>query len=498
MKRVLLTICSICLVLACLFGLFAVVGGMKDILNIQDYKTKQGEEGRAGIETAIDGIGQLKENEATYVDGAKQYTEGSATLADAEVQLANGYSQYAAGKQQLAEGQAQIDANTQAYNEGKELLSKIEPLMPLLNTYVAFRNGTLAFLPGFSDAQAWFAEKVRPMGADLGLELPEDVTDLPGYIQTMVAEGQAKLKQYEDGLAALESGKEQLASASAQLAAGETQIADGKKQLSDANDLLTTFEEGEAAVIDGMELLLENMVAVEKRDGTHQADSLAQMIGDDFDLYVKEADGTVKLVRGVQLVNFDNCLELVNTASEYLNIQEGQVAAELYGRIGLYAALAIGCLFGLIGGLIGFVGAITGGKKTGFVCGLITLILSAGANIAGMFLGYTNYAYPIEVISDTGLKTYEYSGDTQFAALVIVAIAALLFVIVAAIERSAAKKAESKAAVDATRAAAAAAAEAASKADYAGGEKLAQLAAENAELKEMISKLAAEVATSKE
>jgi len=210
MKRVLLTICSICLVLACLFGLFAVVGGMKDILNIQDYKTKQGEEGRAGIETAIDGIGQLKENEATYVDGAKQYTEGSATLADAEVQLANGYSQYAAGKQQLAEGQAQIDANTQAYNEGKELLSKIEPLMPLLNTYVAFRNGTLAFLPGFSDAQAWFAEKVRPMGADLGLELPEDVTDLPGYIQTMVAEGQAKLKQYEDGLAALESAKKEL------------------------------------------------------------------------------------------------------------------------------------------------------------------------------------------------------------------------------------------------------------------------------------------------
>ena len=498
MKRVLLTICSICLVLACLFGLFAVVGGMKDILNIQDYKTKQGEEGREGIETAIAGIGQLKENESTYLDGAKQYTEGQQTLADAEVTLANGYSQFYAGQQQVAAGQAEIDANTQAYNEGKELLAKIEPLMPLVNTYVSFRNGTLAFLPGFSDAQAWFASKVAPLGAELGLELPADVTDLPGYIQTMVAEGQAKLKQYEDGLVALANGKAQLSSASVQLADGENQIAAGKQQLIDADAQLKVFEDGEAQVIAGMELLLEEMVAVEKRDGTHQDDSLAQMLGDDFDLYVKEADGTVKVVRGVQYVNFDNCLELVNAASDYLDNQEAQIASELYGRIGLYVALAIGCIFGIVGGLVGFVGALTGGKKTGFVCGLITLILAAGANIAGMFMGYTNYAYLVEKISDTGLKTYEYSGDTQFAALIIVALAALLFVIVAAIERSAAKKAEAKASVDATKAAAAAAAEAASKMDYAGSEKIAQLAAENAELKEMISKLAAEIATVKE
>ena len=38
MKRVLLMVCSICLVLACLFGLFACVAGMKDALNIQEYK----------------------------------------------------------------------------------------------------------------------------------------------------------------------------------------------------------------------------------------------------------------------------------------------------------------------------------------------------------------------------------------------------------------------------------------------------------------------------
>ena len=56
-----------------------------------------------------------------------------------------------------------IDANTDAYNEGKALLAKIEPLMPLLNTYVKFRDGSIAKLPGFDSAQAWFVGKVAPI-----------------------------------------------------------------------------------------------------------------------------------------------------------------------------------------------------------------------------------------------------------------------------------------------------------------------------------------------
>lgn len=498
MKRVLLTICSICLVLACLFGLFAVIGGMKDVLNIQDYKTKQGEEGREGIKAAREGLALLKENEPTYLEGVQTFIEGQKTLAEGEATLADGYAQYYAGKQTLAAGQAEIDANTQAYNEGKEKLAKIEPLMPLVNTYVQFRNGTLAYLPGFSDAQAWFASQVAPLGAQLGLDLPADVTDLPGYIQQMVADGKAQLQQYEDGLVQIADGKQQLAAAEYQLADGEAQLADGRKQLAEGDAQLKVFEDGEAQIVDGMEQLLEAMTAVEKRDGTHQADSLAQMLGDGFELYVKNEDGTVKIVRGVQYVNLDNCLKLCDAGEEYLNTQEGQIAGELYGRIGLYAALAIACILGIIGGLIGFVGAITGGKKTGFVNGLICLILAGGANIAGMFMGYNNYAYPIEIIGETGLKTYEYSGDTQFFALIVVAIAALLFVIVAAVARSAAKKAEAKEAAESTKAAAAAAVAAATVGSSVDAEQFAQLKAENAELREMISKLAAEVATSKE
>ena len=230
MKRVLLMVFSIILILACIFGLFACVAGVRDVLNINDYKKADAAFARENLETARAGIAQLKENEETYLtgvgtytDGLSQYTKGlsdyaagKATLAAGEKTLAEGYAAYEAGKKKLAEGQAIIDANTQAYNEGKEKLAKIEPLLPYLNQYVQFRDGTIAKLPGFDSAQAWFVSVVRPIASKMGLNIPADVTDFPAYINQMVADGKAQLKAYEDGLAELEAGKKQLAEAEKQ------------------------------------------------------------------------------------------------------------------------------------------------------------------------------------------------------------------------------------------------------------------------------------------
>ena len=210
MKRVLLMVFSIILILACIFGLFACVAGVRDVLNINDYKHADAAYARENLETARAGIAQLKENEETYLtgvgtytDGLSQYTKGlsdyaagKATLAAGEKTLAEGYAAYEAGKKKLAEGQAIIDANTQAYNEGKEKLAKIEPLLPYLNQYVQFRDGTIAKLPGFDSAQVWFVSVVRPIASKMGLNIPSDVTDFPAYVNQMVADGKAQLKAY--------------------------------------------------------------------------------------------------------------------------------------------------------------------------------------------------------------------------------------------------------------------------------------------------------------
>ena len=244
MKKVLLTIISICLIAASVFGLFAGVNGVKDSLNIKEYKEHDAEEGLEQInDHLLPGIAQLKENEDTYTAGVGTYEaglityqEGQAALAAGGAQLAEnkpklvagqaaydeGVAQLEAGKKAYAEGKATIEANTAAYNEGKAMLEKIDPLMPYVDQYVAWRDSGIANFPGFENAQIWFVSIVRPLAAQMGLTIPSDVTDFPAYIQTMVAEGHAQMAAYEAGVA-------QLAEAEKTIAEGEAKLAEAKK-----------------------------------------------------------------------------------------------------------------------------------------------------------------------------------------------------------------------------------------------------------------------------
>lgn len=443
MKRVLLMICSLLLVCACVFGLFACVAGVKDILAIKEYKLADSAMAEDGIATARDGIAQLKENEATYVDGCVQYVDG---------------------KQQIAD-------NTQAYNEGKETLGKIEPLMPLIDTYQDLRNGTIAKIPGFDTAQAWFAAMVKPLGAQLGLELPDDVTDLPAYIDDMVADGKAQLAMYEDGVA--------------QLAAAEPQLA--------------MFADGEAQLADGMNQLQDSMVAGVTRSGKQVTPSLGEMLGCEegtyYEIYQRDENGnTKKSAVGVELLDLDACSKICDTAEEYLAVSGADTEGELYGRLAAFGCAAVAAIFGLIAGIFGIVAAITGGVKTGKVTGIICAILAIAANVVGIVIGYHDYAYQLRNLVDQATATpeeianieYTYCGDLQYKALIILAIAAVLFVIFASIAKKAAKAKKVQPVAEAK-------VEAAADAD-----RVSKLEAENAELKAMVSSLAEDAATVKE
>ena len=390
MKRVLLMVFSIILILACIFGLFACVAGVRDVLNINDYKKADAAFARENLETARAGIAQLKENEETYLtgvgtytDGLSQYTKGlsdyaagKATLAAGEKTLAEGYAAYEAGKKKLAEGQAIIDANTQAYNEGKEKLAKIEPLLPYLNQYVQFRDGTIAKLPGFDSAQVWFVSVVRPIASKMGLNIPADVTDFPAYINQMVADGKAQLKAYEDGLAELEAGKKQLAEAEKQLAEGEAKLAAGRQdlaaganklatakgQLEDGKAQLSVFEQGEITLAEGARSLFEGMqpcfsfyggeqtvkslpeyLAIEfgleipdnlivKEDGrAHVNEEAYEAFGEYVisNMYKVDENGAVVEKNGYPMLDLKKCEILCDKAEQYLQDQEADIKSEV-------------------------------------------------------------------------------------------------------------------------------------------------------------------------
>ena len=514
MKRVLLMVFSIILILACIFGLFACVAGVRDVLNINDYKHADAAFARENLETARAGIAQLKENEETYLTGVGTYTDGlsqyskglsdyaagKATLAAGEKTLAEGYAAYEAGKKKLAEGQATIDANTQAYNEGKEKLAKIEPLLPYLNLYVQFRDGTIAKLPGFDSAQVWFVSVVRPIASKMGLNIPADVTDFPAYINQMVADGKAQLKAYEDGLAELEAGKKQLAEAEKQLAEGEAKLAAGRQdlaaganklatakgQLEDGKAQLSVFEQGEITLAEGARSLFEGMqpcfsfyggeqtvkslpeyLAIEfgleipdnlivKEDGrAHVNEEAYEAFGEYVlsNMYKVDENGAVVEKNGYPMLDLKKCEILCDKAEQYLQDQEADIKSEVYVRIGMYVALAVAAVLGIIAGIFGIVAAVNGSKRTGKTLSLIAAIIAVAVLVTGLVTKFHDYVYTIRVdsagnyVGETAAKldfvpVQEYTGSLQLTAICVLAGAAILGVIFAFIASKAAKDKE--------------------------------------------------------
>ena len=282
-----------------------------------------------------------------------------------------------------------IDENTDAYNEGKALLSKIEPLMPLLNTYVKFRDGSIAKLPGFDSAQAWFAGKVAPLAERMGLTIPADVTDFPVYVQNMVAEGQAMLKQYEDGLAELEAGM---------------------------------------ALVDEYTMVCYKNEPIYRHNGEMAVPGPEQRLGADFDWKKYDENGNLVTLRnGEPYLDLDQCLEVCKSFRESVDHHVADVTNELYMRLGLYVALAVTAILGIIGGILGLVG-----KRGAFVLGIITAVLTVGCNIFGLLTRYHGYTYP--------LKDGSYSGTLQLIAIITFALVSVVFLIVTAAAKNEAEK----------------------------------------------------------
>ena len=547
MKRVLLMVCSICLVLACVFGLFACVACVQDIQNVKEYKTSDTNTAMEGIEFAREnGIKPLKENQQAYLDGADTFSDGLAAYNEGAAKLAAGEKAYAEGLKAYEEGKKKIAENTQAYNEGKAMLEKIEPLMPYLDQYIQFRDGSLAKLPGFDSAQLWFVGVVRPLAKNLGLEIPEDVTDFPAYMQQMVAEGKAKLKEYEDGLKQLEEAEKMLADAEKQLDKGRKDLAAGGAQLAEGDAQLNVFEQGEVTLAEGIYTLFHGMVpCYHWYSGEETIMSLPEYMakelnvaipdnliikntatGENAPAYVLNEEAYAKLCddvvaqmylvdengekvvapgrEGFTLLDLDKCSVLFDKAEQYIVDQEADITKEATGRIVVCGLAAVACILGIVAGIIGLVGGISGNGKTGFGCGLVSAILAVAANVVGLITGYTNYIYPTRVnaagdfvIEFADMDHYVYSGSLQLKAVIILAVVAVVFVIVAAIARKASKDSVSAVSAETTQAAAAGAA-AAAVAEESSSEQISKLEAENAALKEMVANLAAEAATVKE
>ena len=492
MKKVLLAILSLCLIAASLFGLFTGVNGMKDVLNVKDYKTEDQETGLAAInDELLPGIQQLRDNYDTYMDGVVQFEDGKKQLADGEAQLAAGAQQLADGEAKLAAGKAELAANTDAYNKGKELQGTLNTVNGLIGQWKATKeaivNGTSDLLhnnpldpldlggntydAAIRSAEQTFLATVRNvLSTDLitntlgmSIDIPADADNFPNWFQGFVAHANSELARYEDGQRQIAAGEAQLAQGYADYAAGQQQLADGKKQLAEGEAQLAQFENGQVTLAVGLCRLLSQPAYVKNVGQVYPAAEVPNPIIDNIIAHIEESDQ--EAVRAAAYPGFwdtedttqwafpvnegegeEVCPSVLSILLDYINVyQGGAVMKEVIGKLITYALMLIGSVAGLLGGLFGLLalfGKCTGAAK---VFGWISALSAIGGVIASFVTGgFKGYAFGVSdgAINPWGHIIGDIHGKDQLKAVIILAIVALLFAIVASMVRKAFKKAK--------------------------------------------------------
>ena len=192
------------------------------------------------------------------------------------------------------------------------------------------------------------------------------------------------------------------------------------------------------------------------------ADILKERYGDNFSIWELDDNGEVRVVNGCQYLNLENCRAVAQAGKDYIEVyQTGAVTKEVMGRIGVVATMLLASVLGLIAGLFGILSVIRISKGkivTASVCGIISAVLAVAGNIIGMLTGYTGYTFACRYGKAPDPVTYEFTGHTQFVAIVILAVVAILFAIIACVVSGAYKRSQ-KAVADQAAAAAAPVAE---------------------------------------
>ena len=469
MKRIALTVISVCLVLASVFGFIAAGSGMDDITDILRQSNLRNDDIRDSIALISDRYAEIKEKggddtaksyaTAVVTDkygsskisaGQKQYDEGKAQLdkgqkeydaakakldkgkadyaaaekliAEKEKEIADGEKQIADGEKQIADGEKQLAAAKQQRDEGQAQLDKVTPIYNKVKpSYDKLHGTTVGNL-----TEDGLNSILRSMGYN------KTVTQLFEEYDAAKAQLADANKQIAAAEAQLEEGKQQIADGKEQLAAGKQQLADAKQQLDDGDAQLAA---GKAKLDDGKAQLAnaEAQLAAGKRKMANNSVTMANDLES-----LEEMDGAQDIVdEGIKILlanegiaekvtDRENYDEVLAAASEFVEQEADNVQAELTTRQQLYSLLTIICVICVVAGVVGGVAAFLP-KYTTLIAALVlnsaSALGSAALNIFGYVKGYRYFVYSL---SEGGGD-----GSLQFGAMIAILIVSLLAAVIA-------------------------------------------------------------------
>ena len=475
MKRIALTVISVCLVLASVFGFIAAGSGMDDITDILRQSNLRNDDIRDSIALISDRYAEIKEKggddtaksyaTAVVTDkygsskisaGQKQYDEGKAQLdkgqkkydaakakldkgkadyaaaekliAEKEKEIADGEKQIADGEKQIADGEKQLAAAKQQRDEGQAKLDKVTPIYNKVKPDYDKLHGTTVG----NITEAGLNKLLKSLGYD------KTITDLfeeYDAAKAQLADADRQIAdaelQLEEGKAQLAAGKQQLAAGKQQLAAGKRQLAAAKKQLDDGDAQLAA---GKAKLDDGKARLADaaDQLAAGKRrmadNSAAMADELENLEELEGDQEIVDAGIKILLANegiAAKVTDRENYDEVLAAASEYVEEDAENVRSELAVRQQLYSLLRILCYVCVVAGVVGGVAAFLPKYPTliaALVLNSASALGSAALNIFGYVKGYRYFVYSL---SEGGGD-----GSMQFAAMIAILVAAILSALV--------------------------------------------------------------------
>ena len=457
MKRTLLTVISVCLVLAAIFGIYAGAVGLDDISAIVRYTNNQRQVVAQIADETEKGVTELEAEEEQRKQDLLEAAEGSVVEQIGGSKLANGERQYEAGKDKLNAGQKEYDEGKAQYDAAKALYD--EKLAEYNNACERLEEGKaqLADAKAQRDAGQEKLDEATPAYNELKIYV--DLANGKVYEHTrFLADPIARRYGYdsvEAVLEAYEAGRQQLADANVQIADAEKQIADGEKQLADAKVQLdegkkqldaakAQLDEGKKQLDEGKSRL--NSAKAELDAGRRTVSESVENLQSALDDLKAYDDAESKVKAGVaELMKIPGIAEQVEDESDYRSVVEAArsfiesnkdgVNAEMTVRQRLYVMLIAACAVCAAAGVAGIIASLTPTGVRLATCAIASVAaaaLSVGFMIYGLVNGSRSFAY----FYMDKLGNVAGDGRLQSTALLIAAVAALCTAALALLCRS--------------------------------------------------------------
>lgn len=436
MKRTLLTLISILLAAASVFGIVASGSGLDDVSDILRYKRNQKADLIDFVDMLDERVAELRETEGDRVEDEKQYATSVVTDNVGSQKYNQGKAEYDAGADKIAKGQAQYDAAEKTYNEKKAEYDAAEKRLADAETQLADakaqRDAAQARLDAATDDYNRAKKVLDRIDNSPALTEVEKILGLFGF--TTIEEVRAAVKEYEDGQAQLAEANAQIAEAEQQIADGKTQLAAAKKQLDAGKVQLdaakTELDNGKAQLADakrqldaGQQQLSQNVTKMnDVKEELAAQDDVKAAVTAGIDILMDNSEIA-------KLVTDENDYEsVIAAARQYAEDDAEKLTEELDVRQSLYNVLRVMSVIGIIAALVGLLAALRPAKiklAAALAAAGAAAVGSIGMNIYGLANGYRTFVY--------SLADGAGSGSQQLTAMLVLmgaAVAALVIVLV--------------------------------------------------------------------